>query len=116
DLPVAVVNADTGAEYEGEELEIGDELVNKLKENDEFQFHIVSKEEGYRDLKKQKYYLLVEIPEDSSHNATILMDYHPKKLQLKYAPNVSYIFLVSQFGETAMKEIKRVISTDVSAT
>lgn len=116
DLPVAVVNADTGAEYEGEELEIGDELVNKLKENDEFQFHFVSKEEGYRDLKKQKYYLLVEIPEDFSHNATTLMDDHPKKLQLKYVPNESYNFLSSQIGETAMKEIKIAISKEVSAT
>lgn len=116
DLPVAIVNEDTGATYEGEHLEIGNELVDKLKENDEFQFHFVSKEEGYRDLKKQKYYLLVEIPEDFSHNATTVMADKPEKLQLKYVPNESYNFLSSQIGETAMKEIKLAISKEVSAT
>lgn len=43
DLPVVVVNEDVGADYEGERLELGKELVDKLKDNDEFQFHFVPK-------------------------------------------------------------------------
>ncbi|MGY0694868.1 YhgE/Pip family protein [Virgibacillus sp. FSP13] len=116
DLPVAVVNEDTGANYEGEALELGDELVNKLKDNEEFQFHFVSKEDGYQDLEDQKYYMLVEIPKDFSQHATTLLDEKPKKLQMKYVPNESYNFLSSQIGETAVKEIKTAISSEISAT
>ncbi|RKJ28958.1 YhgE/Pip domain-containing protein, partial [Butyricicoccus sp. 1XD8-22] len=79
DLPVAVVNEDGGADYEGDHLELGEELVDKLKDNDEFQFHFVPKKEGYRDLENRKYYMLIEIPKNFSENATTLMDEKPKK-------------------------------------
>ena len=116
DLPVVVVNEDVGADYEGEKLELGKELVDKLKDNDEFQFHFVPKKEGYRDLKNRKYYMLIEIPKDFSKNATTLMDEKPKKLALKYVPNEAYNFLSSQIGETAAKEIKAEVAKAVSTT
>lgn len=116
DLPVAIVNHDNGAEFEGEELQLGNDLVNKLKNNDQFDFHFVDRKHGYHDLKSQKYYMLVEIPENFSENATTLLDENPKKLELKYVPNESYNFLSAQIGETAVKEIKSAISKEVTAT
>lgn len=116
DLPVAVVNEDAGADYEGEHLELGKELVDKLKDNDEFQFQFVPKQEGYRDLENRKYYMLIEIPKNFSENATTLMDEKPKKLELKYVPNEAYNFLSSQIGETAAKEIKAEVSKAVTST
>ncbi|WP_404332323.1 YhgE/Pip family protein [Mesobacillus maritimus] len=116
DLPVAVINQDQGAEFEGEQLELGDRLVDNLKENDSFQFHFVSKEQGYQDLENQKYYIVIEIPEDFSEHATTLLDNEPQKLSLKYVPNESHNFLSAQIGETAVNEIKSVISKEVTAT
>jgi putative membrane protein len=116
DLPVAVVNEDTGADYEGEKLELGKELVDKLKENDEFDFYFVPKKVGYRGLESRKYYMLIEIPKDFSKNATTLMDEKPKKLELKYVPNEAYNFLSSQIGETAAKEIRAEVAKAVSST
>jgi len=116
DLPVAVVNEDTGAKFEGEHLSLGDELVENLKEQDAFQFHFVEKETAYRDLEKQKYYMVIEIPHDFSSNATTLMDEHPEKLTLKYVPNETYNFLSAQIGETAIKEIKAAVSSEVTST
>lgn len=116
DMPVAIVNEDTGAFYEDENLQLGNDLVDKLKENEEFQFHFASKEEAYKDLKNQEYYLLVEIPKNFSENATTLLDEKPKKLKLKYVPNESFNFLSSQIGETAVNEIKAAISNEITAT
>lgn len=116
DLPVAVVNQDQGAQFEGEQLELGDRLVDNLKENDSFQFHFVSKDEGYQDLENQKYYMVIEIPENFSENATTLLDQEPQKLSLKYVPNESHNFLSAQIGATAVNEIKSVISKEVTAT
>lgn len=116
DMPVAIVNEDTGANYENEKLELGNELVDKLKDNEEFNFSFVSKEKAYKDLKNQKYYLLVEIPKNFSSNATTLMDDKPQKLKLKYVPNESFNFLSSQIGETAVNEIKSAIAGEVTAT
>jgi putative membrane protein len=116
DLPVAIVNQDKGAEFEGENLKLGKELVDKLEDSDTFKFSIVSKEEGYEGLENQDYYLLVEIPEDFSNNATTLLDDQPKKLEMKYIPNEASNFLSGQIGETAMKEIKAEISKNITAT
>ncbi|MEH7383802.1 YhgE/Pip domain-containing protein [Bacillus sp. JJ1521] len=116
DLPVAIVNEDLGADFDGDELQLGKELTDKLSENATFDFHIVSKNDGYKGLENRDYYLLVEIPEDFSTNATTLLDSHPQKLELKYVPNESTNFLSSQIGETAVEKIKAEISKNVTAT
>ena len=46
DLPVAIVNEDTGAEYEGTELALGEELSKKLKDSEQFNFISVTKEKA----------------------------------------------------------------------
>lgn len=115
-LPIAVINEDQGADFEGEHLDIGDELVENLQDLDELNFDVVSRKKGYQDLENQEYYMLVEIPEDFSKNATTLLDDHPEKLKLKYIPNESYNFLSSQIGESAVKEIKTEIAGEVSKT
>jgi putative membrane protein len=116
DLPVAIVNEDKGADYNGEQLHLGDDLTDKLKESKQFNFRFVDKETGYDELKKQDYYLLVEIPENFSKNATTLFDEHPQKLELKYVPNESYNFLSAQIGETAMERIKASLSEKITET
>ncbi|EIJ81935.1 YhgE/Pip C-terminal domain protein [Bacillus methanolicus PB1] len=115
-LPVAVVNEDKGAMFEGEELNLGDELVSKLKDKKDFNFIFVEKEEGYKKLEDQEYYMLVEIPDDFSKNATTLMNENPKKLDLIYVPNESYNFLSAQIGENAMVRIKASLSKEIIET
>ncbi|MBS4218109.1 YhgE/Pip domain-containing protein [Bacillus sp. FJAT-49711] len=116
DLPVGVINNDEGAAFEDKDLRLGNDLVEKLKESNDFNFKVVDSKNGYKDLEDRKYYMLIEIPEHFSENATSLLDEHPKKLELKYIPNESYNFLSSQIGETAIKEIKSAVSKEVVAT
>lgn len=116
DLPVAIVNDDKGADIAGEELRLGDELVDNLKESSDFNFHFVDKEQGYKDLKNQKYYMLIEIPEEFSSNATTLLDENPQKLKLVYVPNESYNFLSSQIGGSAVEQVKAALSEKVTET
>ncbi|MGP7817852.1 YhgE/Pip family protein [Niallia sp. 01092] len=115
-LPVAVVNEDSGAEMNNEKLELGKDLVENLKENDEFAFTFVNKKEGYQNLKNQKYYMLIEIPKDFSKNATTLLDDDPKKLDLVYVSNPGYNFISSQIGNSAMERIKESVSKEITKT
>lgn len=114
DLPIAVVNEDEGAVQDGENLQLGNELIDKLQEDPEFDFHFVDKEEGYRGLHDEIYYILLEIPKDFSENATTLMDHQPEKLNIIYTPNESYNFLASQIGETAMLQIKTALQEKIT--
>lgn len=116
DLPVAIVNQDEGAVLNGEQLEIGDDLVKNLKKSNTFDFDIVDKKQGYQGLEDQKYYILVEIPSNFSKNATTLLEDKPQKLEIKFVPNEGANFLSAQIGETAMKEIKAEISKEIVAT
>ncbi|TYS15905.1 YhgE/Pip domain-containing protein [Rossellomorea vietnamensis] len=116
DLPVAVVNNDSGAVFEGEDMKLGDELVEKLRDSSQFHFQFVDNDEGYENLQQQEYYMLVEIPENFSGNATTLLDEHPEKLSLKYVPNEGFNFLSAQIGDTAIKEIKASLSKSVTET
>ena len=116
ELPVAIVNSDKGSEFEGKKLTIGDDLQKELKKSDDFGFHMVTKQEAIDGLKQQEYYMMIEIPENFSENATTLMDDQPEKLELIYMPNESYNFVSSQIGQSAMKEIRASIQKDVTKT
>ncbi|WP_096225886.1 YhgE/Pip domain-containing protein [Geobacillus sp. FJAT-46040] len=116
ELPVAVVNQDKGAVLNGKEIHLGEDLVEKLKENKQFDWHFVTEHEGEKGLKEQKYYMLIQIPEDFSQNATTLQDDHPKKLQLIYKPNEGFNFLSAQIGETAVEKIKNEVANAITET
>ncbi|MHC0036780.1 YhgE/Pip family protein [Pseudoneobacillus sp. C159] len=116
DLPVAVVDNDMGAKFEDKSLTLGRDLVDKLKESHDFNFIFVDQEEGLKGLQNQKYYMMIEIPENFSENATTLIDDQPKKLELIYKPNESYNFLSSQIGSTAIEKIKASLSAKISET
>mgnify|MGYP001270263353 FL=1 len=113
DIPVAIVNEDVPYRFEGETYKLGEELVDRLKEEDEFDFHFVDRQAGYKGLQDQDYYILIEIPSDFSRNATTLMDDDPEKLRLRYVPNESYNFLASQIGETAMLHIEMALEEKI---
>ncbi|HLR71245.1 MAG TPA: YhgE/Pip domain-containing protein [Pseudogracilibacillus sp.] len=116
DVPVAIVNEDDGHEYEGEYLELGAEFVDNLKEEDEFDFHFVDKDTGYQGLHEQDYYILIEIPNNFSKNATTVMNDTPEKIELIYKPNESYNFLAAQIGETAMLQIEAALEEKITET
>ncbi len=116
DLPVAIVNEDDGATYEGKELHLGDDLVDKLKESQDFHFKFVDRTVANDDLENQKYYMIVEIPDNFSKNATTLLDENPEKLSLTYIPNEGYNFLAAQIGGTAIEKIKASLSAKVTET
>ncbi|MBB4823037.1 putative membrane protein [Sporosarcina luteola] len=115
-LPVAVVNMDEGAELEGEQLALGNELVDKLVESKDFDFQKVSKEQAEKGLKNQDYYIAIEIPDNFSAHATSLLDENPEKLTILYKPNEGYNFLSAQIGETAMEKIRAEVNKNVTAT
>ena len=115
-LPVAVVNEDSGAKMDGKKLELGKDLVDNLKDSNDFDFTFVEKEKGYKNLENQKYYMLIEIPKDFSENATTLMEDNPKKLDLIYVSNPGYNFISGQIGNSAMEKIKESVSKEITKT
>lgn len=114
ELPVAVVNQDVGANYEGTQLQAGNDLVEELKVTDGFQWNFVSLEEAEAGMKDNTYYMSIIVPEDFSAKATTLLDDEPQQATIIYEPNEGYNFLAGQIGGTAVAEIKSKVSAKVT--
>jgi|GEM_PF-3457183 putative membrane protein len=63
-ISIAVVNDDKGAVIDGQNQNIGDLLVDKLKSSQEVQWVFTDKEEADSGILKEKYYAVLDIPED----------------------------------------------------
>lgn len=115
-MPVAIVNEDKGTTMDGESMELGQTLVDKLVESKQFQFEEIDAADANQQLLNQKYYILIKIPENFSEHVTTLLDDQPQKLVIDYIPNEGFNFLSAQIGETAMDRIKAEVNKQVSTT
>lgn len=88
ELPVAVVNEDQTANYEGQQLDVGNELVKELKKNNDLGWNFTDAETANKGLKDGKYYMVITIPKDFSKNASTVLDATPKKMNLSYEINL----------------------------
>ncbi|WP_441961467.1 YhgE/Pip family protein [Paenibacillus sp. TAF43_2] len=114
-MPVAVVNADKGYEFNGEMMHIGDDFEAELKENEKFEWHFVSKEEAEAGMEDHSYYLAIEIPSDFSEKTTTLTSDKPTPAKLTYLANESYNFLASQIGSKAVDTMKMELNKEVTS-
>lgn len=115
-LPVAIVNEDKPVTYNDETLEVGNEMVDSLKDNDSLDFHFVSSKEAKDGLKNGTYYMVITIPEDFSANASTVLDEHPRKMVLDYETNPGTNYIASKLSETALNKIRTSVADTVTKT
>lgn len=116
DLPVAVVNNDKEAPYNGNTVSIGKDIVSNLKENKTLDFHFVDEEEGNKGLEDGDYYMVVTLPSDLSEKAASILTDHPEQMQIDYQTSSGHSFIASKMSDSAMTQLKQNVSTNVTET
>ena len=116
DLPVAVVNNDKEASYNGNSMSIGKDMVSNLKENKTLDFHFVDEEEGKKGLENGDYYMVVTLPSDLSEKAASILTDHPEQMQIDYQTSSGHSFIASKMSDSAMTQLKQNVSTNVTET
>ena len=116
DLPVAVVNNDKEASYNGNSMSIGKDMVTNLKENKTLDFHFVDEEEGKKGLENGDYYMVVTLPSDLSEKAASILTNHPEQMQIDYQTSSGHSFIASKMSDSAMTQLKQNVSTNVTET
>ncbi|MDK7102179.1 YhgE/Pip domain-containing protein [Streptococcus mitis] len=116
DLPVAVVNHDKEAYYNGNSMSIGKDMVSNLKENKTLDFHFVDEEEGKKGLENGDYYMVVTLPSDLSEKAASILTNHPEQMQIDYQTSSGHSFIASKMSDSAMTQLKQNVSTNVTET
>jgi len=116
DLPVAVINNDKEASYNGNSMSIGKDMVSNLKENKTLDFHFVDDEEGKKGLEDGNYYMVVTLPSDLSKKATSILTNHPEQMKIDYQTSSGHSFIASKMSDSAMTQLKQNVSTNVTET
>ena len=116
DLPVAVVNNDKEASYNGNSMSIGKDMVSNLKENKTLDFHFVDEEEGKKGLENGDYYMVMTLPSDLSEKAASILTNHPEKMEIDYQTSSGHSFIASKMSDSAMTQLKQNVSTNVTGT
>lgn len=114
-LKISIVNEDKPATLQGHKIAIGDDLVDKLKDNKKFDFRSVSKDKAKEELKNGKSFGTIIIPEDASKNATTLLSENPKKIQLETQVNPGNSYTGSQAAQKAIDTVTKSMQDNVRA-
>ncbi len=115
-LPVAVVNKDTGAVSDGNPINVGNDLVETLKASNTLGWDFVSEEDAKAGLDSNKYYMVVEIPEDFSQKVTTVLTSNPQEPELKYIQNEGLNFMGAQVTNSAVERLREQLGDKITAT
>ena len=116
ELPVAVVNNDKEASYNGNTMTIGKDMGSNLEQNKSLDFHFVSEEEGKKGLEDGDYYMVVTLPSDLSEKAASILSDHPEQMTINYQTSSGHSFIASKMSDSAMTQLKQNVSANVTET
>ena len=100
-MPVAVVNLDKGSVRDGEEYNLGNKLVDKLKDNTSIGWRFVDKDVAAKGLKDKIYYSVVTVPENFSASALSADSDSPQVANILLTSREATNFMSAKFSESA---------------
>lgn len=83
-IPIAVVNNDKGSVLNDKEINVGNDVVEELKNNKKIGWEFVSEKEADLGLVDGTYYAMIQIPEDFSKDLTSIVSGDIKKPEIIY--------------------------------
>lgn len=113
-LVINVVNEDAGATIDGEEKNLGQDMVDELQNNEEFKWQFTDTATAESELEKGEAYALVKIPQDASAEAGTLLEEAPQNIEIEVETNPGYNFLGSVMGSSAGTAIQDELGTTVT--
>ena len=106
-IKIGVVNKDKGAELKGEFKNIGNQIIDQLKENDVMGWQFVSEKEAVKAVEEGSYYAMITIPEEFSEDILSLITDDIKKGKIIYTVNEKINAIAPKItvkGATAVQE------------
>ena len=119
-IKIGVVNNDEGTELNGQEINMGNEIVEGLKDNDLMGWQFVSEDEAEKMLNEGKYYATITIPPEFSKDITSIITSDIKKGDIIYRVNekINAIApkLTSKGASGVQENISKTLVETVSST
>lgn len=115
DLPVAVVNQDSGYKNGSISDNVGQDLVKELKSNNQAGWEFVDAKTAEKGLNSKKYYAEIIIPSDFSQDVYSVDTSNPTKAELTYRSRVANNFLADTILSNVAKQVSESLSHKLSA-
>lgn len=112
-IKVAVINEDKGTVFKEKDINLGNELVEKLQDNDKLGWVFVDKETAEQGLLLEKYYATIEIPEDFSEDVTTLVKKDVIKPKLIYTVNEKINAIAPKMTDAGVKTVKSQLDENI---
>lgn len=115
-IPIGVVNEDTGATVRDEDIDVGQELVDNLKENRSMDWHFEDRDEAMDNLENGDYFAVIVIPENFSSKLSTVVNDKPEKAEMEYYVNEKINAIAPKITDKGASAITDEISSNFIST
>lgn len=109
-VPVAVVNLDSGYKDSNTSVNVGNDLVSTLKDNKNLDWKFMSKDEAQKCLDTKKCYASLTIPEDFSSDIYSVDSNSPTSTQLIYRSREATNYLATTITKSISEKVTEALS------
>ena len=112
-LEFAVANLDKGATFDGEDINVGDQLEDELKRNDDFYWTFVSEDELREGVNNGTYYAGIVIPKNFSSSIKSITSDDPHSAELEYVVNRKSNPMASKLSDSAARAVYNKVNAKI---
>ena len=112
-LEFAVANLDKGSSFEGEDMNVGDQIEDELKRNDDFYWTFVSEDELREGVKNGTYYAGIIIPKNFSSSIKSITSDDPHSAELEYVVNRKTNPMASKLSDSAARAVYNKVNAKI---
>lgn len=113
DVPVAIVNQDSGATINGTKRNLGDEICDNLKEDGTLHFVFTDEETARKGTEGSDYYAMILIPENFSSDIASASSTEKVPATLEYTANEKRNYLAVQILNNAVSRVEKSVCSSV---
>src|SRR5690625_588056 len=82
-IPVGIVNEDVGAIIRGNDIHVGNELVDSLRDNNDFQWEFVDRDRAMKEVEYGNYYAVIIVPDNFSETLGSVVTDNSEKAEIE---------------------------------
>ena len=113
-LPVAFVNEDKGAQLNGQALNVGQSVKQKLKDNHDLGWEFVNKQQADDRVNSGHFYAVVTVPTDFSAKAASITAAQPQQAVIRYTTTPAKNYIGSLVSNQAAEKVKTSVAEQIT--
>ena len=113
-LPVAFVNEDKGAQLNGQTVNIGQSVEQKLKGNHDLGWEFVNKQQADDGVSSGHFYAVVTVPTDFSAKAASITATQPQQAVIRYTTTPAKNYIGSLVSNQAAEKVKTSVAEQIT--